>query len=235
MLTLYIANKNYSSWSLRPWILLKALDIPFEERLVPFTAHSNWEEFRRFSPSGKVPCLFDGDLTVWASLAIAEYLAEHQRGVWPQALGARAWARSAAAEMHSGFQTLRQVCSMSCGVRVRLRPEALDSLARDLERLQALWRDGLQRFGGPFLAGAEFGAVDAFFCPVAFRVQTYSLSLDAICSAYVQTLLELPAMRQWYQAALAEPWIESAHDADVLAGGQLQVDLRQAAQVTPAA
>ena len=232
---LHIANKNYSSWSLRPWVLMRTLGIGFEEVLHPFPMGGGPTGFKGFSPSGKVPCLVDGDLTVWDSLAIAEYLAEHQRGVWPQALGARAWARSAAAEMHSGFQTLRLVCSMSCGVRVRLRPEALDSLARDLERLQALWRDGLQRFGGPFLAGGEFGAVDAFFCPVAFRVQTYSLSLDAICSAYVQNLLELPAMRQWYQAALAEPWIESAHDADVLAGGQLQVDLRQAAQGRPAA
>ncbi len=119
---------------------------------------------------------------------------------------------------------------MSCCVRVRLRPEALDSLASDLDRLQALWRDGLQRFGGPFLAGERFSAVDAFFCPVAFRVQTYGLSLDADCGAYVQTLLELPAMRQWYEGALAEPWIEPAHDADVLAFGQLQADLRQPAQ-----
>ncbi len=229
---LHIANKNYSSWSLRPWVLMRTLDIGFEEVLHPFPMGGGPNDFKGFSPSGKVPCLVDGDLTVWDSLAIAEYLAEHHRGVWPQAAGARAraWARSAAAEMHSGFQTLRKVCSMSCGVRVRLRPEALDSLASDLDRLQALWRDGLQRFGGPFLAGGDFSAVDAFFCPVAFRVQTYGLSLDAACSAYVQTLLELPAMRQWYEGALAEPWIEPAHDADVLAFGQLQADLRQPAQ-----
>lgn len=227
---LHIANKNYSSWSLRPWVLMRTLGIGFEEVVHPFAMGGGPNDFKGFSPSGKVPCLVDGDLTVWDSLAIAEYLAEHQRGVWPQAAQARAWARSAAAEMHSGFQTLRQVCSMSCGVRVGLRPEALSALAPELERLQALWRDGLQRFGGPFLAGERFSAVDAFFCPVAFRVQTYGLLLDTPCSAYVQTLLELPAMRQWYEAALAEPWIEPAHDADVLAFGQLQADLRRPAQ-----
>ena len=227
---LHIANKNYSSWSLRPWVLMRTLDIGFEEVLHPFPMGGGPNDFKGFSPSGKVPCLVDGDLTVWDSLAIAEYLAEHHRGVWPQAARARAWARRAAAEMHSGFQTLRNVCSMSCGVRVRLRPETLDSLASDLDRLQALWRDGLQRFGGPFLAGERFSAVDAFFCPVAFRVQTYSPPLDAVCSAYVQTLLDLPAMRQWYDAALKEPWIEPAHDADVLAWGELLSDARLAAR-----
>ena len=223
---LYIANKNYSSWSLRPWVLMRTLGLDFEESLHPFPVGGGPSGFGTFSPSGKVPCLVDGELTVWESLSIAEYLAERHSSVWPQSAAARAWARSAAAEMHAGSSTLRNVCSMSCGVRVRLRPEALASLAVDLQRLQALWRGGLQSFGGPFLAGAAFTAVDAFFCPVAFRVQTYSLPLDPLCSAYVQRLLELPAMRQWYDAALAEPWIEPAHDAAVLAFGELVSDAR---------
>jgi glutathione S-transferase len=223
---LYIANKNYSSWSLRPWVLMRTLGLDFEELLHPFPMGGGPSGFGTFSPSGKVPCLVEGELTVWDSLAIAEYLAERHAAVWPQSAAARAWARSAAAEMHAGFSTLRNVCSMSCGVRVRLRPEALASLTADLQRLQGLWRGGLQSFGGPFLAGAAFTAVDAFFCPVAFRVQTYSLPLDPPCSAYVQRLLALPAMRQWYDAALAEPWIEPAHDADVLAFGELISDAR---------
>ncbi|MEI7784496.1 MAG: glutathione S-transferase family protein [Betaproteobacteria bacterium] len=227
---LHIANKNYSSWSLRPWVLMRALGLDFEESLHPFPMGGGPTGFDAFSPTGKVPCLVDGGLTVWDSLAIAEYLAERHAAVWPPSAPARAWARSAAAEMHSGFSTLRQVCSMSCGVRVHLRDEAQASLAADLRRLQSLWREGLQRFGGPYLAGAAFTAVDAFFCPVAFRVQTYSLPLDPVCSAYVLTLLELPAMRQWYDSALSEPWVEPAHDADVLAFGELISDARVRAE-----
>lgn len=230
---LYIANKNYSSWSLRPWVLMRTLGLDFEESLHPFPTGGAPSGFERFSPTGKVPCLADGDLTVWDSLAIIEYLAERDPAVWPASAAARAWARCASAEMHAGFSTLRQICSMSCGVRVRLRPEALTALAPDLDRLQRLWREGLQRFGGPFLAGDAFTAVDAFFCPVAFRMQTYGLPLDPACGAYVQTLLDLPAMRQWYDAALREPWIEPAHEADVLAWGELRSDARLVARQAP--
>jgi glutathione S-transferase len=226
---LHIANKNYSSWSLRPWVLMRTLGLDFEEVLHPFAMGGGPSRFDVFSPSGKVPCLIDGDQTIWDSLAISEYLSERCTTVWPQSAVARAWARCATAEMHAGFATLREVCSMSCGVRVQLRPESLALLAPDLARLQSLWRDGLQRFGGPFLAGDSFTAADAFFCPVAFRVQTYGLVLDPICSAYVQTLLDLPAMRQWYEEALREPWIEPSHEADVLAFGQLISDARHKA------
>jgi glutathione S-transferase len=146
--------------------------------------------------------------------------------VWPADKAARAWARSAAAEMHSGFGALRNTCGMSCGVRVALHQPLTNGLLQDLQRLQALWRDGLQRFGGPFLAGAQFTAVDAFFCPVAFRVQTYGLPLSPECMAYVQTLLTLPAMQAWYVAALKEAWIDPLHDAEVLAFGRLLQDLR---------
>ncbi len=223
---LHIANKNYSSWSLRTWVLMTTLGVPFEESLHPFPMGGGPTGFEAFSPTGKVPVLVDGEHTVWDTLAIAEYLAEQHSAVWPADKNARAWARSAAAEMHSGFGALRNTCSMSCGVRVALHLPLPDGLQQDLRRLQNLWTEGLARFGGPFLAGAQFSAVDAFFCPVAFRVQTYGLTLSAPCMAYVQTLLALPAMQAWYQAALAEPWIEPAHDADVLAFGKLTQDLR---------
>src|SRR5688572_5808130 len=122
---LFIANKNYSSWSLRPWVLMRMLEIPFEEQLVPFGTRP----FHSFSPTGRVPCLVDGDAVIWDSLAIVEYLAEKNPGVWPTVAQARAWARSAAAEMHSGFQVLRDVCTMSCGIRVRI-----DSWSPELKR-----------------------------------------------------------------------------------------------------
>jgi glutathione S-transferase len=223
---LHIANKNYSSWSLRPWVLMKTLGLSFEESLHTFPMNGGLSGFDAFSPSGKVPVLVDGAHTVWDTLAIAEYLAEQHPLVWPADKSARAWARSAAAEMHSGFGALRNTCAMSCGVRVALHQPLTNGLLQDLQRLQALWRDGLQRFGGPFLAGAQFTAVDAFFCPVAFRVQTYGLPLSPECIAYVQTLLTLPAMQAWYAAALKEPWIDPLHDAEVLAFGRLLQDLR---------
>jgi len=172
-----------------------------------------------------VPCLHDGDTVVWDSLAIAEYLAERHPPVWPGDAKARAWARCAAAEMHSGFTALRQQCSMHCGFRIRLN-EISASLQSDLARLEELWREGLQRFGGPFLAGAQFTAVDAFFAPVAFRVQTYALPLGAAAAAYVERLLALEPMRQWQAAALLEPWRDAAHDEEARAAGTLLADHR---------
>jgi glutathione S-transferase len=229
MYELYIANKNYSSWSLRPWVLMRALGIPFGERLVPFTggAGANWDAFRAFSPTGKVPCLRDGDITVWDSLAIAEYLAERHPGVWPADPAARAWARCAAAEMHAGFPALRSVCTMNCGVRVRVEaPDA--ALRKDIARLGELWNEGLARFGGPFLAGPAFTAVDAFYAPVAFRIQSYGLSLDDASMAYAHRLLDLPAMREWYDAALAEVWRDPEHEDEACRAGVWLQDLRRA-------
>ncbi|HLW23252.1 MAG TPA: glutathione S-transferase family protein [Steroidobacteraceae bacterium] len=225
MLELYIANKNYSSWSLRPWLLMRELAIPFEEHLLPFGDEALWRPFRARAPAGKVPCLLDGETLVWDSLAIVEYLAERHAGVWPRESPARAWARSAAAEMHSGFGELRNRCSMSCGVRVRLyeHPAALRS---DLERLSALWSEGLRRFGGPHLAGSAFTAVDAFFAPVAFRVQSYALELDSTAGAYVQRLLALGAMRDWYASALAERFRDPPHELEIAAVGRITEDLR---------
>jgi glutathione S-transferase len=225
MLQLYIANKNYSSWSLRPWVLMQELAIPFEEKLQHFLPGSSYTAFKTFSPSGKVPCLVDGDIVVWDSLSITEYLAEKNPRVWPQDRGARAWARSAAAEMHSGFGTLREQCGMSCGIRVKLHEVGAD-LQRDLDRLSELWNEGLKRFGGPFLSGQAFTAVDAFFCPVAFRIQTYGLKLDDASLQYAARLRDLPAMRSWYEAALRETFRDEPHDEDTRRYGLWTEDLR---------
>jgi len=228
MLQLYIANKNYSSWSLRPWLLMRELRIAFDERQLAFSPGSSWDTFRHFSPTGKVPCLVDGAITVWDSLAISEYLAERHAGVWPADATARAWARCATAEMHAGFSALRSRCPMNCGLRVK--PHAIgDELRRDLARLQELWSDGLSRHGGPYLAGSTFTAVDAFFAPVAFRIQTYDLQLGDVAAAYARRLLALPAMQAWYRAGLVEPWRETEHEAEILAAGTLVADYRRPA------
>ncbi|MFV0548890.1 MAG: glutathione S-transferase family protein [Limnobaculum xujianqingii] len=225
MYQLYIANKNYSSWSLRPWILLSQLGIPFEECIVPFDTGSNWEKFRRFSPSGKVPCLVDDQTIVWDSLAIAEYLAESYPEVWPDSREARAWARCASAEMHSGFSVLRNSCPMNVGIRIR--PHQLsESLITELARLSELWEQGLNQFGGPFLAGKKFTAVDAFFAPVAFRIQSYDLPVSPAAKAYAERLLNLQSMMEWEEEALKEVWREEGHEQEALAIGILLNDLR---------
>jgi glutathione S-transferase len=225
MYTLYIANKNYSSWSLRPWLLMTELDIAFTERLIPFE-ENNHANFKAFAPNAKVPCLHDNDTVVWDSLAIMEYLAESHSAVWPKAAKARAWARSASAEMHAGFSALRNHCSMNCGLRLRLHGTP-DSLAGDLQRLDELWNDGLSRFGGPFLAGPAFTAVDAFYAPVAFRIQTYDLPLGDASRAYADRLLALDGMQAWYHDALAEPWREAGHEREILAQAELLKDFRR--------
>jgi glutathione S-transferase len=222
---LFIANRNYSSWSLRPWVLMRTLGIAFEEEMRWFAPGSNRATFRNFAPNGTVPCLHDGDAVVWDSLAIVEYLAERHAGVWPADAAARAWARCAAAEMHGGFSALRNIASMSCGIRVRLHGVS-PALAQDVARIDEIWCEGLARFGGPFLAGAAFTAVDAFYAPVAFRVQSYGLALSAPAAAYAQRLLDLPAMRDWYAAALRETQREPGHEAEVLAAGTVIEDLR---------
>ncbi|WP_295803474.1 glutathione S-transferase family protein [uncultured Microbulbifer sp.] len=228
MAELYIGNKNYSSWSLRPWLLMTELNIPFEEVLVPFDEGSSWQKFRRFSPTGLVPCLVDGEVTVWDSFAIAEYLYESNPQVWPEDRVARAWARCAATEMHSGFSALRNQCSMNCGVSVKL-DQVDGALQKDLDRVDELWRQGLVQFGGPFLAGEGFTAVDAFFAPVALRLIGYGLSLGHESMAYCERLLALPGMQSWIDSALAEPWRESDHEADLTRVGTIVEDRRRAA------
>jgi glutathione S-transferase len=209
---------------------MKVLGIPFAERMAPCdpTGASNHERYREFSPTGRVPCLKDGGTIVWDSLAIAEYLNERHDGVWPQGARARDWARCGSAEMHSGFAALRNICGMNCGIRVRMR-EISPALQQDISRVAELWNDGLSRFGGPFLAGGRFTNVDAFFCPVAFRMQSYGLPLDAKSAAYVQRLVALPAMQEWYRDAIAETARLAKYEADVAAAGELVSDERAVA------
>lgn len=222
---LYIANKNYSSWSLRPWVLLHMLEIPFEEVLVPFAGSGPQPAFLEFSPTGKVPCLDIDGVTVWESLAIMETVAERHPEAWPEAWAARAWARAASAEMHSGFFLVRQHCSMSCGQRVAL-DDPPPGLAAEWRRLDALWCEGLERFHGPFLAGPTFTIVDAFFAPVAFRILTYAPALSSKALDYAQRLRRLPPMQRWYDEALAEPWRDEDHEREVAAAGTVLEDFR---------
>lgn len=226
MRELYIANKNYSSWSLRPWVLLTQLNIAFIEQLVPFSQQGNFDKFRTFSPSGKVPCLVQKDIVVWDSLAITEFLYEQHKEIWPADMKARAFARCAAAEMHSGFAALRNICGMSCGHRVKLQQISAE-LSLDINRLSELFEQGLAEFGGPFLAGKAFTAADAFFAPVAFRMQSYDLPFSDVAQHYLKHLLALPSMQSWYQQALAEPWQDQAHDEEISRVGQIIADYRQ--------
>ena len=204
--TLVIGNKNYSSWSLRPWLLLRQAGIDFEELRLPLDTPAFRRDIHQYSPSGKVPVLRHGELVVWDSLAICEYASEtwlDGRG-WPEARQARAHARAAACEMHSGFAALRTQLPMNC----RRRPDAYrwDAEAgRDIERVQALWR-GLRRdhgAGGDFLCGG-FGIVDAMFAPVVVRFRAYGVELDAGLRGYADAVLALPAMREWLASAEQE-------------------------------
>lgn len=225
MYDLFIGNKNYSSWSMRPWVLMRQLGIPFQEQLRPFHLNKGEGDFKRFSPTGRVPLLVHGDLRVWDSLAIAEYLAERHPGVWPAPADARAFARCAAAEMHSGFGTLRNECSMSVGVRIRLH-RVSDGLRADLARLDALWAQGIEQFGGPFLAGARFTAADAFFAPVATRIQTYGLPVTERAGRYSALLLQQTAVAEWIAGGIAETFRDLPHEKEILASGELLQDLR---------
>ena len=227
MLRLITANRNYSSWSLRPWVLMTTLGIPFEDEFVTFAGLDNHAEFRRFSPSGTVPVLVDGEQTVWDSLGILLYLADRHAGVWPESEAARAWAHCVVAEMHGGFSALRNDCTMNVGVRVRRNPDSA-ALTRDVERIGEIFEEGLSRFGGPFLAGPAFTAADAFYAPVVFRIRSYALDVGPLGRAWVEQMLDLPAMREWERQALAEPYREQGHEAELAAAGAVVEDLRVA-------
>ena len=215
MTTLYIGNKNYSSWSLRGWLAVKLAGIPFEARLVPLSGSFN-PEWKAFSPSQRVPALHhDGDI-VWDSLAIGEYLAERYPGVWPIDPKARAWARCVVAEMHSGFAALRNQMAMCIRERVDVRPWSPE-LTADVGRIVEIWNEGRSRFGagGEFLGGA-ISLADAFFAPVAFRFQTYSVKPERLAGDYLQALLAHPFVREWERAALLETAIIDADEPRVL-------------------
>lgn len=222
--TLITANRNYSSWSLRPWVLMKALHIPFADRIEPFARDVNYAAFREFSPTGQVPALLDGDRTIWDSLGIALYLADRHDGVWPAEADARAFAQCGVCEMHGGFSALRNHCTMNVGVRVRANPPS-GALQRDIARLDELFTQGLTRFGGPFLAGSNFSALDAFFAPVAFRIRTYGLNVGA-GQKWVDHILAHPAMLSWEAEALREQWREEAHEEELRAAGVMLEDYR---------
>ena len=231
MFELHIANKNYSSWSLRPWLLMKALAIPFVEKLHYFSPPGTPSTFVTLSPSAKVPVLVSNGIPIWDTLSIVEYLAEEYPDVWPSEKVNRAWARSACAEMHSSFFALRNECSMSVGVRVHLH-EMSAALKSDIARIESLWADGFNRFNGTWLAGDRFTAVDAFFGPVAFRFRTYGILLTDRSQGYVEQLLSHPAMLEWEQDALNETVRDQSHDIEIENMGFIVQDLRASPDIS---
>lgn len=214
--TLVVANKNYSSWSLRGWLALKATGAEFEEIVVPLREADTRTTLLRYSPSGKAPCLIHGSVTVWESLAICEYLAEifPNAGLWPNDRAARAHARAIASEMHAGFIALRRGLPMN--IRAKQDPFALsEEVQQDINRIEAIWRESRDRFGngGPFLFG-DFGIADAMYAPVAARFTTYSLTLGEESSHYCEAIMAHPFMVEWREAARSEPWMIPALELD---------------------
>ena len=205
---LAIANKLYSSWSLRAWILLKAFDIEFKETVIAMYKDDTKERILSFSPTGKVPSLRDGDIDVWESLAIVEYIAEKfpDKNIWPQDVAARAHARAASNEMHAGFMGIRSSCPMNLAKKFAPKDRG-DEVAQDLKRLDELWSEARNKFGagGPFLYG-EFCAADAMFAPVVTRLDSYQLDVTDVMQDYMNAVLNHPAFLAWKQSAFQEPW-----------------------------
>lgn len=226
---LLIGNKCYSSWSLRAWLLMRVKGIAFSEKLVLLDEPGFKQTVFAEAPGsgGTVPTLIDGDLAVWETLAIIEYLHETHpdAGIWPSDTAARAQARAACSEMHAGFTALRGACPMNLGKRYAARDRGAD-VARDVERVTGIWRQARERFGGagegPFLYGA-FSAADAMYAPVVTRLDTYGIAVDPVSQDYMRAVLALPAYREWLAAALDEPWIVAHDEVDESA----LVDLRQ--------
>ena len=215
-LKLIIGNKNYSSWSFRPWIAMKVAGTAFEETVISLDAADFKERVGAVSGTGKVPVLIDGDVHVWESLAILEYLAEKfpNAGLWPAEVAARAYARAVASEMHAGFLPLRRHLPMNMWrpvIKRDLTPEA----AVNVQRIEEIWNDCRARFaqGGPFLFG-RFGAADAMYAPVVARLHTYAVAVGAGTRAYMDAVMALPAWRVWHDAAVKEPWVLAADEVD---------------------
>jgi len=215
-LTLIIGNKNYSSWSLRPWIAMRTAGIAFTERVISLDDPAFKPTLLQFSPAGKVPVLVDGDVRVWESLAILEYLAERfpAAGLWPADAAARAHARAIAAEMHAGFVPLRRQCPMNFW-RPVLRRELTAEAAANVARIDAMWSDCRTRFGagGPFLFGAS-SAADAMYAPVVSRFHTYGVEVGAAARAYMEAVMALSAWAEWQAAAVREPWVLPEDEPD---------------------
>jgi glutathione S-transferase len=212
-LTLYIGNKNYSSWSLRPWIAMEAAGIPFEEILIPFDFPAGNPRFREISPTGRVPVLHHGDLRVWESLSIIEYVAElyPEAGLWPKHPAQRAMARSVSMEMLSGFRALRSACPMNIR-RAKAKIALPDGVMDDVARIETIWREMRAACGGPFLFGA-FSAADAMFAPVVNRFDVYDLVTASDTLSYMAAVKGHPAWLKWEAAARAEPWIVPEDEA----------------------
>lgn len=213
---LIIGNKNYSSWSLRPWIAMKMAAIPFEEEVIPLYESGSAERIRRYSPTGKVPVLIDGPTRIWESLAILEYLAERfpEAQLWPADVLARAHARVVAAEMHAGFLPLRRACPMNLWLPPRSRPLPADAID-NARRIEAIWAECRTRFGGdgPFLFG-RFGAADAMYAPIVARFHHFAIDVSPATQDYMDAVMATPAWAEWRRAALAEPWIMRGNEPD---------------------
>src|SRR5258708_6956940 len=213
MLKIVLGNKKYSSWSLRPWLALRLTAAPFEEVVVGLDMPETAQNIRKYSPSGRVPALIDGALTIWESLAICEYLAEKfpKAGLWPQDPAARALARSISSEMHAGFSNLRNDCSVKFLQQYPAKPLRPETQA-DVDRIVALWNECLQKSGGPYLFGARPGIADAMYAPVVSRFRTYSIPVSGAAKAYCDTVWALPALQDWLAAARAETLRARLHE-----------------------
>jgi glutathione S-transferase len=215
-LTLVIGNKNYSSWSFRPWIAMKVAGIAFDEVVISLDAPDFKSRVSKISGTGKVPALDDNGIHVWESLAILEYLAERfpAARLWPADPAARAEARAISSEMHAGFVPLRRACPMNMWRPVKKR-ELNDETVANVRRIEAMWADCRTRYGsgGPFLFG-PFCAADAMYAPVVARFHTYNVEVDAAARAYMAAMRALPAWREWETAALKEPWVLAEDEVD---------------------
>ncbi len=213
---LIFANRNYSSWSLRAWLVLRHFGIAFDEEQVLLNGEGWKEKLRKKSPSGKVPVLVDGDLVLPETIAIIEYLHDKYpaKGIWPSNRIERAIARSAAAEMHGGFTALRNEAPMNLRASYPGKVDP-DLVADDLKRIDRLWGDLLSKSGGPYLFGS-FNAVDAMFAPVATRIRTYELSVSDLAQEYVEAIYALPAFQEWFAEAVKEPWIVEQDEIDII-------------------
>jgi glutathione S-transferase len=213
---LVIGNKNYSSWSLRVWLAMAETGIPFDEVLIPLDQPDTKARIAEYSPSGRVPTLVDGDIAVWETLAILEYLAERfpEKQLWPADSKARAVARAIASEMHSGFVALRSAAPMNLWRPVEAFP-LTPEVEADVKRITTLWRDARQRFGagGPFLFG-RFSNADAMYAPIATRLRTYAIPVDDVSAAYVETIHAMASFRRWRDAGLKETWLIAGDERD---------------------
>ena len=215
-LKLILGNKNYSSWSLRPWIAMRHAGIAFDEEVIPLYEPGSAEKILKYSPTRKVPVLLDGDMIVWETLAILEHISERfpKAQLWPSDVKARAHARALSSEMHAGFAPLRKHCPMNMR-RVGRKRELTAEVAADVRRIEAIWTDCRARFGagGPFLFGS-FGAADAMYAPVVSRFASYAIGVGAAAEAYMAAVRNLPAYKEWREAGVAEAWIMPGNELD---------------------